>query len=85
MTRRNRQQQAVELSVDQEELAQRIYQRLRSKMDEELLAMARLMASKADHEIFGPGEFELRDKLNDVGATILEESANERSKKGVLR
>ncbi len=85
MTRRNRQRQAVELSGEQEELAQRIYQRLRSKMDEELLAMARLMASKADHEIFGPGEFELRDKLNDVGATILEESANERSKKGVLR
>lgn len=47
--------------------------------------MARLMASKEDHEIFGPGEFELRDKLNDVGATILAESANERSKKGVLR
>ena len=85
MTRSNRQRQAVELSGEQEELAQRIYQRLRSKMDEELLAMARLMASKADHEIFGPGEFELRDKLNDVGATILEESANERSKKGVLR
>jgi hypothetical protein len=85
MTSRNRQRQAVELSGEQEELAQGIYQRLRSKMDEELLAMARLMASKADHEIFGPGEFELRDKLNDVGATILEESANERSKKGVLR
>jgi hypothetical protein len=85
MKSRNRQRQAVELSGEQEELAQRIYQRLRSKMDEELLAMARLMASKADHEIFGPGEFELRDKLNDVGAKILEESANERSKKGVLR
>jgi hypothetical protein len=85
MKSRNRQRQAVKLSGEQEELAQRIYQRLRSKMDEELLAMARLMASKADHEIFGPGEFELRDKLNDVGAKILEESANERSKKGVLR
>ena len=76
---------AVDLSREQEELAQRIYQRLRTKMDEELLAMARLMASKADHEIFGPGEFELRDKLNAVGATIVAESANERAKKGVLR
>ncbi len=85
MTRKYQRQQGVELSAEQEELAQRIYQRLRSKMDEELLAMVRLMASKADHEIFGPGEFELHDKLNDVGATILEESANERSKKGVLR
>ena len=43
------------------------------------------MASKADHEIFGKGEFELRDKLHQVGATIVAEAANERSKKGVLR
>jgi hypothetical protein len=76
---------SIELSAEQEELAQRIYGRLRVKMDEELLAMARLMASKADHEIFGKGEFELRDKLNAVGATIVAESANERAKKGVPR
>jgi hypothetical protein len=43
------------------------------------------MASKADHEIFGKGEFELRDKLNQVGATIAQAAANERSKKGVPR
>ena len=74
-----------ELSAEQEELAQRIYQRLQAKLNEELLDMARLMASKADHEIFGKGEFELRDKLNQVGATITQEAANERSKKGVPR
>jgi len=85
MAKQRSTQAAVELSQEQEELAQRIYQRLRTKMDEELLAMARLMAGKADHEIFGPGEFELRDKLNAVGATIVAESANERAKKGVLR
>ena len=75
---------AVELSAEQEALAQRIYEKLRVKVDHELLDMARLMASKADHEIFGPGEFELRDRLNQVGATIVAESANERAKKGVL-
>ena len=73
----------VELSQEQEELAQRIYQRIEGKMKAELLAMVRLMASKADHEIFGKGEFELREKLNQVGATIVAEAANERSKKGV--
>jgi len=73
---------SVPLAVEQEELAQAIYQRIRVKMDEELLALARLMASQKDHEIFGKGEFELRDKLNAVGATLLEEAANERSKKG---
>ena len=76
---------AVALTQEQEELAQRIYQRLQVKLNEELLAMVRLMASKADHEIFGQGEFELRDKLNQVGATIAQEAANERSKKGVPR
>lgn len=74
---------AVELSAEQEALAQRIYEKLRPRVDNELLGMARLMASKPDHEIFGPGEFELRDRLNEVGATIVAESANERSKKGV--
>lgn len=73
------------LAAEQEELAQALYQRMRVKMDEELLAMARLMAAQKDHEIFGKGEFELRDKLNEVGATLLAEAANERSKKGVLR
>lgn len=82
---RQQQAAAVELSAEQEELAQRVYQRLRGRMDEELLGMVRMMMSKPNHEIFGPGEFELRERLNDVGATILEESANERSKKGVLR
>ena len=71
MAKPQRSQASVELSGEQEELAQRIYARLRTKMDEELLAMARLMAGKADHEIFGKGEFELRDKLNEVGATIV--------------
>lgn len=78
-------EETVALATEQEELAQAIYQRMRVKMDEELLTMARLIASKPDREIFGRGEFELRDKLNAVGATLLEEAANERSKKGVLR
>lgn len=82
---KQKQKPVVELSAEQEALAQRIYEKLRAKMDEELLSMARLMASKQDHEIFGPGEFELRDKLNDVGAKIVEASANERAKKGVPR
>ena len=83
MMKERRNAVALELTREQEELAQRIYQRLQTKMDSELLAMARLMASKADHEIFGKGEFELRDKLNQVGATIAQEAVNERSKKGV--
>jgi len=75
----------VALSADQEALAQRIYEKLQTTIEEELLAMARLMASKPDHELFGRGEFELRDKLHELGAKVLETSANERAKKGVPR
>jgi hypothetical protein len=83
MVKQRQSTMAVELTQEQEELAQRIYQRIEGKIKEELLAMTRLMAAKADHEIFGKGEFELREKLNQVGATIVAEAANERSKKGV--
>jgi len=85
MKSRTKQGQAVELSAEQEAEAQRIYDRIKDKMNEELLGMVRHMASKADHEIFGVGEFELRDKLNEFGAKLLEEAANERAKKGVPR
>lgn len=83
MASQNQVQSQVELTEDQELLAQRVYEKLRATMEDELLAMARLMASKPDNELFGPGEFELRDKLNDVGAKVLETAANERAKKGV--
>jgi len=76
---------AVNLSADQEALAQRIYGQLHATMDQELLAMARLMASQPDHELLGRGEFELRDKLNEVGVKVLEAAANERVKKGLSR
>lgn len=75
----------VELSADQEALAQRIFEKLKSTAEAELMGMVRLMVSKPDHELFGRGEFELRDKLNEFGAKVLETSANERVKKGLPR
>lgn len=77
------QRQNAELSPEQEEEAQRIFQKIKDKVNEELLDMVRHMVGKPVHEIFGAGEFELRDKLNEVGAKLLQESANERAKKGV--
>ena len=77
--------QTVELSPAQEEEAQRIFQRIKDKVNEEVLDMVRHMVGTPVHEIFGAGEFELRDRLNDVGAKVLQESANERAKKGVPR
>ena len=83
MKTRTRQRQTVELSADQEALAQEVFTRIQGKLNDELLDMVRAMVAKAPGEIFGPGEFELRDRLNQFGATVLEESVNAQAKKGI--
>lgn len=63
----------VSLSAEKEAEAQALAQRLRALADEELVQMARLLVSKADRDIFGDTEFQLRDILAKVGAKALEE------------
>ncbi len=74
-----------ELNVDQEAEAQRIYERLEAAFDQERMRMARLMASKGNHELFGATEYEVRDRAHELGARVLETAANERQKKGRVR
>ena len=81
----SRSKPSIELDVEQEAEAQRIYERLQGAFDEELKSMARLMASKADHQLFGQTEFELRDRAHELGAKALEVAADERQKKGRIR
>lgn len=83
MTTRTRQRRTVELSADQEALAEQVYARIQGKLNDELRDMVRALVAKAPGEILGPGEFELRDRLNQFGATVLEESLNAQAKKGV--
>ena len=75
----------VELDEEQEAESQRIYERLRGAFDEELKTMARFMASKPNHQLFGQTEFELRDRVHELGARVLETAADERQKKGRVR
>lgn len=63
----------VSLSAEKEAEAQALAQRLRALADEELVQMARLLVSKADRDIFGDTEFQLRDILHKVGAKALAE------------
>ena len=81
----SRSKPVVELDEEQEAEAQRIYERLQGAFDEELKSMARLMASKANHRLFGETEFELRDRVHELGARALEVAADERQKKGRVR
>lgn len=73
------------LNEEQEAEAQRIYERLRGVFDEELKGMARFMASKPNHQLFGQTEFDLRDRVHELGARVLETAADERQKKGRVR
>jgi len=72
-----------ELNPEQEGEARKIYERLRGVFDEERMRIARLMASKGDHELFGETEYEVRDRVHRLGAEVLQATADERHKKGV--
>lgn len=74
---------AANLTDEQEAYAQLVFAKLKGTMEQDLLAMCRMMAARPDHELLGAGEFALRDMLNQTGAKVLEQAANVRAKKGV--
>jgi predicted GNAT family N-acyltransferase len=69
-----------QLSAEQEDEAQRIYQILKGTADNDLLALARLLASKKDRDVLGQTEFEVRDRVHQIGAKAIETALNERKK-----
>ena len=74
----------LDLTPEEEAAAERIYESLKVKADQQLKNMARMMAAKKPHELLGRGEFELRDMVFDLGANVLETATNECAKKGGL-
>ena len=72
----------TDLTPDQEAEARRIYDTLKHSADAELLALARLLASKADGEIIGATEFQVRDAVHRLGAKALETALGGRKKGG---
>lgn len=56
------------LSPELEAKAQELVARLRPQAEEDLLALARLLVSKGDRELFGETEFEVRDLVQRLGA-----------------
>jgi hypothetical protein len=72
-------------SLELNEEEQRIYELLGRVSDQELKRMAKLLAGKKDSELFGRTEFELRDRVQALGAKALEAVAAERQKKGWIR
>ena len=71
-----------ELTPEQAEQAERIFQTLRSVSETELREIAHLLASKPDNKILGKTEFEVRDRVHKIGAKAVETALNERKKGG---
>ncbi len=71
-----------QLSAQQEAQAQRIFQVLKRTTDDDLLALARLLAAKKDRELLGQAEFEVRDRVHPIGAKAIQTALQERKKGG---
>jgi hypothetical protein len=72
----------VVLNAEQEQEAQRVGKILQEKMAGDILELARLLVSKKDAEIFGKTEFEVRDRVHQLGAKAMETVLDERKKGG---
>ena len=74
---------AVESNLSADELV--LFERLKPLYEQEAVRMAKALASKKDEEMFGKNEYEIRDRVHELGAKALEIAVNERQKKGLRR
>lgn len=72
----------IQLTAEQEAQAQRIAAIVGQKVQEETLRIARLLASKPDAQLLGKTEFEVRDRVHDLGAQMIQTALEERKKGG---
>ena len=71
----------LQLTPEQEAEAQRLAAIIGRKAQEEALALARLLASKRDAELYGQTEYQIRDRVHKLGADALEAALAERKKR----
>ena len=67
------------LEAELEAQAQELAARIRARADDDILALARLLVSKSDAEVFGDTEFEARTIVHHLGVAALEERLKKRS------
>jgi hypothetical protein len=72
----------TDLTPDQEAEARRLYDALKATTDADLRALARLLAAKADADLLGATEFQVRDAVHRIGARALETALAGRKKGG---
>ena len=75
----------IALSAAQELEAKILEDRIRSAIANEVAAMARLLVSRQDKDLFGKTEFELRDLVLKIGAKAYEERLREKKTATTVR
>jgi hypothetical protein len=72
----------ITLTPEQQAEAQHLCTLLQAAFMDEARHLAQLLTSKADSQLLGRTEFEVRDALHRLGARALETALNERKKRG---
>ncbi len=73
----------MDLTPEQQAEAQRLYQALQGPFLDEARRLAELLASKANAQLLGKTEFEVREALHRLGAQALQAALDGRKKGGI--
>jgi hypothetical protein len=69
---------AASLTPEQELEAKQLEAKIRLAIDKEVAALANLLVSKSDRDLFGQTEFQVRDLVLRIGAKAYEEHLREK-------
>lgn len=70
------------LPEEQARRAEQLLESLKAASEHDLRAIAELLATEPDHQLFGATEFRLRDLTHRLGAKALQAAAEQRKKGG---
>jgi hypothetical protein len=70
-----------DLTPEQEAHAQELAQTVLKALQDDILQMTRLLASKPDEQVLGPTEFQVRDIVHQIGAKTIQAELDARQKK----
>jgi hypothetical protein len=68
------------LPEEQAQRAEQLFESLKLSTEHDLRAIAELLASKPDNQLFGSTEFQLRDLVHRLGTQALQTAAKQRKK-----
>jgi hypothetical protein len=70
------------LPEEQARRAEDLYESLRAAADADLKAIAELLATKPDNQLFGETEYKIREIVQQIGAEAVQTAVDQRKKRG---